>query len=130
MSEGERPEQEIADPKRGWGTERKNSERKGCDPTGLLAPTLGATTRVEHVGKSMERIRVATSVEGRPLRGPGSEEAIKEKEGDAEVLVHKSLVVQSPVMDVVGLAGRGEPALQPGIALHPETIDVHAVMQI
>jgi hypothetical protein len=71
--------------------------------------------RLEDVAESAERLRVTAAIERGPLRGPRAEDAIEEKEGNAEVLVHESLVVECPVMDVVGLAGGDEPAVQPGI---------------
>ena len=86
--------------------------------------------RVEHIGEPAERLRIAAAIERGPLGGPGIEETIEEKEGDAEVLVHQSLVVEGPVMDVMGIARRNEPALEEWISLHPEIRDVHAIVEI
>jgi hypothetical protein len=84
---------------------------------------------LEDVAESAERLRVTAAIERGPLRGPRAEDAIEEKEGNAEVLVHESLVVECPVMDVVGLAGGDEPAVQPGIALDPEVVDVQVTVR-
>ena len=78
----------------------------------------------------MTCIRVAAAVEGWPPRGPRPEQTIKEKESNAEVLVHEPFVVESPVMDVVSFPGGDKPAPEAGIALHPEIVDVHPIVKI
>lgn len=60
----------------------------------------------------------------------GAEEPVEEGETDAEVLVHQSLVVEHPVMDIVEISRPAEPAPYHWHALHPEALDMHAVVQI
>lgn len=88
------------------------------------------TRRLKDVAESVECVGVAVAVEHRPTRGPRAEDAIKKEEGDAEVLVHEAIVVESPVMDVVSFASQDEPSLQTRSALHPEVVDVHAVVEV
>ena len=60
----------------------------------------------------------------------GAEEPVEEGETDAEVLVHEPLVVEHPVVDTVKVARPAEPGPHNRHALHPETFDMHAVVQI
>ena len=69
-------------------------------------------------------------VEGALLGGQRTEQPVEQKEADAEVLVHQSGVVQHPVMDVMPLSCAPEPSLENRIALHPEVLHMHLVMQI
>src|ERR1700745_1748640 len=86
--------------------------------------------RLQHVAEPAPCVLVAVAGERWQARGPRDEDAIEKEEGDPEVLIHEAVIVESPVMDVVSLAGRDEPALQAGSALHPEVVDVHAVVEI
>ena len=60
----------------------------------------------------------------------GAEQPIEEGKTDAEVLVHESLVVQHPVMDIVEISRPAEPNLHDGHALHPNSFDMHAIVQV
>lgn len=69
-------------------------------------------------------------IKGRLHGRHGAEEPVEEGKTDAEVLVHEPLVVQHSVMDIVEIARPAEPGLHNRHALHPETFDMHAVVQI
>src|SRR5580765_252240 len=58
-----------------------------------------------------------------------AEDPVEQKESDAEVLVHQSLVVQYVVVNVMESARRKEPALEQSVPGQPEALDVHDVMQ-
>src|ERR1700739_1337325 len=60
----------------------------------------------------------------------GAKEAIEEEKADSEVVVIAAVVVQGTVMNIVQPAGVVEPGAQTGRTLHPESLKVHAVVQV
>jgi hypothetical protein len=85
---------------------------------------------MNQVTKSPQRISVAAPVKHWRVARQCAKQAIEEEECDAKVLIHESLVVERPMMDVVRVTRRYEPPLQQRVTFHPETGQVHAIVQI
>ena len=93
---------------------------------GCTELTLTPRDRVEFLLGDFESCVIERSLNG----CHGAEQPIEKTETDAEVLVHESAVVQSPLTNVVQPAGPAEPVPQNGSPLHPKALDADAVVQI
>jgi hypothetical protein len=69
-------------------------------------------------------------VERTLLGGQRAEQPIEQKEADAKVSVHQSPVIQHSVMDVVQPSAALKPTFEYGIALHPEILDMHPIVEV
>jgi hypothetical protein len=74
--------------------------------------------------------RVAVLVERTLLGGQCAEQPIEQKEADAKVPVHQSPVIQHSVMDVVQPSAALKPTFEYRIALHPEILDMHPIVEV